>query len=118
MESFLTKIDARVLAGVPEGFDALVLAERARAAFRDGTLHVARDELRLSALAEAVAFGFVLGRLLLEVGLLGLLPRRFLTVFFRVRAARIASGYGARVMIAEEYRWTLAELARRGVRPL
>ena len=56
MEDFLKKIDARVLAGVPDGFDALVLAERARAAFRDGALHVARDELRLSALADAVAF--------------------------------------------------------------
>ncbi len=56
MEDFLKKIDARVLAGVPEGFDALVLAERARAALRDGTLHVARDELRLTSLAEAVAF--------------------------------------------------------------
>ncbi len=56
MEAFLAKIKARILHGVPEGFDALVLAERARAAFRDSTLHVARDELRLSALAEAVAF--------------------------------------------------------------
>ncbi len=56
MEAFLAKIKARVLAGVPEGYDALVLAERARAAFRDGTLHVARDELRLTALAEAMAF--------------------------------------------------------------
>jgi transcription-repair coupling factor (superfamily II helicase) len=56
MEDFLKKIDARILAGVPEGFDALVLAERARAAFRDGAMHVARDELRLSALADAVAF--------------------------------------------------------------
>ena len=35
-----------------------------------------------------------------------------------VRAARIAAGYGASVMIAEEYRWTLAELAQRGVQPL
>ena len=56
MEDFLKKTNARILAGVPEGFDALVLAERARAAGRDSTLHVARDELRLSALAEAVAF--------------------------------------------------------------
>ncbi len=56
MESFLAKINARVLHGVPEGYDALVLAERARAALRDSTLHVARDELRLTALAEAVAF--------------------------------------------------------------
>jgi len=56
MEHFLTKIKARVLHGMPEGYDALVLADRARAALRDSTLHVARDELRLTALAEAVAF--------------------------------------------------------------
>jgi len=56
MEGFLTKIKARILHGVPEGYDALVLAERARAAGRDSTLHVARDELRLTALAESVAF--------------------------------------------------------------
>ncbi len=56
MDSFLAKIKAKVLHGVPEGYDALVLAERARGAVRDSTLHVARDELRLTALAEAVAF--------------------------------------------------------------
>ncbi len=56
MDGFLAKVDARILSGIPEGFDALVLAERARGAFRDSTLHVARDELRLSALAEAVAY--------------------------------------------------------------
>jgi len=56
MEAFLAKIKARILHGVPEGYDALVLAERARAALRDTALHVARDELRLTALAEAVAF--------------------------------------------------------------
>src|SRR3954469_13694722 len=56
MDSFLAKIDARILAGVPEGYDALILAERARAALRDASLHVARDELRLTALADAVAF--------------------------------------------------------------
>ena len=56
MEPFLAKIKARILHGVPEGYDALVLADRARAALRDSTLHVARDELRLTALAEAVAF--------------------------------------------------------------
>ncbi len=56
MESFLPKVKARVLAGVPEGYDALVIAERARTAGRDSTLHVARDELRLTALAESVAF--------------------------------------------------------------
>ncbi|TAL04551.1 MAG: transcription-repair coupling factor [Rhodospirillaceae bacterium] len=56
MESMLAKIKARILAGVPEGFDALILAERARGAFRDGTVHVARDELRLTFLADAVGF--------------------------------------------------------------
>ena len=56
MENFLAKITAQVLHGVPEGYDALVLAERTRAALRDCALHVARDELRLTALAEAVAF--------------------------------------------------------------
>ncbi|MBY0512236.1 MAG: transcription-repair coupling factor [Rhodospirillaceae bacterium] len=56
MEAFLAKIKAKVLHGVPEGYDALVLADRARAALRDSTLHVARDELRLTALADAVAF--------------------------------------------------------------
>ncbi|MCC6914245.1 MAG: transcription-repair coupling factor [Rhodospirillaceae bacterium] len=56
MEGFLAKVDARILSGIPEGYDALVLAGRARGAFRDSTLHVARDELRLAALAEAVAY--------------------------------------------------------------
>ena len=56
MSGFLAKLEARILSGMPEGYDSLVLAERARAAFRDSTLHVARDELRLTALAEAVAF--------------------------------------------------------------
>ena len=56
MESFLTKTKARILAGVPEGYDALVLVERARSAGRDSTLHVARDELRLTSLVESVAF--------------------------------------------------------------
>ncbi len=56
MEGFLAKVNARIISGIPEGFDALVLADRAREAFRDSTLHVARDELRLAALTEAVAF--------------------------------------------------------------
>ena len=55
MESILTKINARVLHGVPEGHDALILADRARTALRDSTLHIARDELRLTALAETVS---------------------------------------------------------------
>ncbi|MDX2223942.1 MAG: transcription-repair coupling factor, partial [Rhodospirillaceae bacterium] len=56
MDRFLAKVNARVLAGVPDGFDALVLAERARAAGRDASLHVARDEPRMAALAELVAY--------------------------------------------------------------
>ncbi|MBM3515692.1 MAG: transcription-repair coupling factor, partial [Alphaproteobacteria bacterium] len=56
MDRFISKIDARVIAGVPEGFDGLVLAKRARAAGRDGSLHLARDEPRMTALAETVAF--------------------------------------------------------------
>ena len=56
MDGFLQKIKARILHGVPEGYDALVLAERARAAVRDSALHIARDELRLTVLSETVAF--------------------------------------------------------------
>ena len=56
MESLLANLGARVLAGVPEGYDALVLAERARQALRDGTIHIARDEIRLSFLADAVSY--------------------------------------------------------------
>lgn len=56
MQQFLQQVKARILAGVPDGYDALVLADRARAALRDGALHVARDEGRLTTLAEAIAF--------------------------------------------------------------
>jgi transcription-repair coupling factor (superfamily II helicase) len=56
VQHFLSAIQARTLAGVPEGYDALVLAERARRALRDGALHVARDEGRLAALADAVTY--------------------------------------------------------------
>ncbi len=41
--------------GVPEGFDALLLARR-RAEHRGAVLHVARDDQRMAALAEALAF--------------------------------------------------------------
>ena len=44
-----------ILAGAPEGFDALVIASQARKAGAIH-LHVARDEPRLSALAEAIRF--------------------------------------------------------------
>ena len=56
MQRFLEQVRARILAGVPEGYDALVLAERARAALRDGTLHIARDEGRLTSIVESIAF--------------------------------------------------------------
>jgi len=56
VQHFLSAIQARILAGVPDGYDALVLADRARRALRDGALHVARDEVRLAALADAVAY--------------------------------------------------------------
>ena len=56
MDRFLSKVNARVLAGVPDGFDALVLAERAREAGRDGSVHVARDEQRMMGLADLMAF--------------------------------------------------------------
>ena len=44
------------IAGAPEGVDALVLAELARAAPDRDTLHIARDEHRLTRLADALAF--------------------------------------------------------------
>ncbi|MCB2107564.1 MAG: transcription-repair coupling factor, partial [Rhodobacteraceae bacterium] len=56
MDQFLSKVNARVLAGVPDGFDAMILAGRARDAGRDATLHVARDEQRMMGLAELAAF--------------------------------------------------------------
>ena len=43
------------LFGVPEGFDALILAER-RAGHAGPVLHVARDDARMARLAEALAF--------------------------------------------------------------
>lgn len=44
------------LTGVPEGHDALILAEMATGATRPVVLHVARDDSRLARLAEALAF--------------------------------------------------------------
>ncbi|MCS6855113.1 MAG: transcription-repair coupling factor, partial [Elioraea sp.] len=44
-----------VLAGAPEGFDALLIA-RARAEHAGSLLHVCRDDARMSRLAEALAF--------------------------------------------------------------
>jgi transcription-repair coupling factor (superfamily II helicase) len=49
-----------LIAGAPEGFDALVLCELARKAAMDGgpahLLHVARDDARLAKLADTIAF--------------------------------------------------------------
>ena len=61
----MTKVETQhrtdiTLAGVPEGLDALVLAQLAREAGQDGTpgvvLHVARDDRRAEALETALAF--------------------------------------------------------------
>ncbi|MFN4230504.1 transcription-repair coupling factor [Parvibaculum sp.] len=47
------------LGEVPEGFDAMALADMARQTFADSgvaVIHVARDDARMSALAEAISF--------------------------------------------------------------
>jgi transcription-repair coupling factor (superfamily II helicase) len=46
----------RLIGGAPEGHDARVLADLARAAGRAGLLHVAVDDARAARLADAVAF--------------------------------------------------------------
>jgi transcription-repair coupling factor (superfamily II helicase) len=45
-----------VIAGAPEGFDALILAHLAREAPVPAVLHVAEDEARMSRMAECLAF--------------------------------------------------------------
>ncbi len=45
----------KVVAGAPEGFDAMVLAENARAS-DGGHLHIVSDEIRLSTLADCLRF--------------------------------------------------------------
>jgi transcription-repair coupling factor (superfamily II helicase) len=45
-----------VIAGAPEGLDALILSELARAAHPKPILHLARDDQRLAILADALAF--------------------------------------------------------------
>src|SRR5687768_10738509 len=52
----LAKPGRTVVAGAPEVVDALVLADAARLAAPDRLLHVARDDQRLAALAEFLAF--------------------------------------------------------------
>ena len=56
MYTFLKKVNARILHGVPEGYDALILSEQADSSECGTTLHIARDEIRLTQLAESVAF--------------------------------------------------------------
>src|SRR4051812_27334317 len=45
-----------ILSGVPEGLDALAMADIARALGHQPLLHIARDDQRLSAMAEALGF--------------------------------------------------------------
>ncbi len=54
-DRILTSKGQLTLGETPEGYDALVLADIARAA-EAPVLHIARDDARLSALAEALAF--------------------------------------------------------------
>ncbi len=46
----------KIFTGTPEGLDGLILAEIARANLDMNTLHVARDEQRMAAMAEALSF--------------------------------------------------------------
>ncbi|MBM3556609.1 MAG: transcription-repair coupling factor, partial [Alphaproteobacteria bacterium] len=52
----LARPGAVAVGGVPEGYDAVVLAELASAAGPGGMLHVCRDDARMASLAEALAF--------------------------------------------------------------
>lgn len=59
MQRLLKATSPLTIAGVPEGYDALILADGARASFADGhrtLLHIARDDLRLSALENSISF--------------------------------------------------------------
>ncbi len=58
IDSILQPERRLTLSGVPEGYDALVLADLARAAAGRGVsvLHVTREDARLAALAEQLAF--------------------------------------------------------------
>jgi len=56
LRNALTRRGRTVVAGAPEGADALVLADAARLAAPDRLLHVARDDQRLSAMADLLAF--------------------------------------------------------------
>ena len=52
----LSKPLRTVIAGAPEGLDALILSELARAASPKPILHLARDDQRVAILADALAF--------------------------------------------------------------
>ncbi len=55
-ESLLRRPGRTLLGGVPEGYDALVLAELASRADGVPIVHIARDDARLAALAEAIVY--------------------------------------------------------------
>ena len=60
LDQILSPAGRLTLAGVPEGHDALVLADAARAAAKRlgavPILHIAREDARLATLADALAF--------------------------------------------------------------
>lgn len=56
LKELVTRPGRAILAGVPDGLDALALADAARLSGPKGHIHVARDESRLHALAEALGF--------------------------------------------------------------
>ncbi len=55
-ESLLQRPGRTLLGGVPEGYDALVLAELASRADGAPIVHIARDDARLAALAETIGY--------------------------------------------------------------
>lgn len=55
LQFLIEKAGRATLGGVPEGYDAVVLAEIARRA-KSGVVHVARDDARMAALAESLGF--------------------------------------------------------------
>ena len=56
LAELVTKPGRAILAGVPEGLDALAIADAARLSDGKGHIHVARDDHRLAAIAEALSF--------------------------------------------------------------
>ena len=54
-EALLAQPGRRSLAGMPEGYDALVLADLARSGAAPEILHLARDDVRLATLRETLA---------------------------------------------------------------